>query len=66
MLADCHTKVIYFLSYRLTMDWESARNYCIERNWHWSLNVIDQAQREMEGMEEKIKKMESQPQAQRL
>ena len=48
------------------MDWESARNHCIERNWNWSLDLIDQAKSEMEEMEEKIKKLECQQNAQRL
>tara|TARA_Y100001968_G_C19093550_1_gene588914 strand:- start:393 stop:557 length:165 start_codon:yes stop_codon:yes gene_type:complete len=48
------------------MDWEAARKHCNERNWQWSLNLIDQVQMEMEELEEKIKKFESLQKAQRL
>ncbi len=30
------------------MDWESARKHCKERDWQWSLELINQAQQEME------------------
>lgn len=40
------------------MDWESAKNHCIERNWQWSLEFINQAQNEMEELEDKVKQLE--------
>ena len=42
------------------MDWESARKYCTERNWKWSLELIDQVQNEMKELEERVKKYEDQ------
>ncbi len=48
------------------MDWDSAKEHCTERNWQWSLALINQAQKEMEELEEKVKKMEEQQKAQRL
>ena len=48
------------------MDWESARKHCIERNWNWSLEVIDQAEQEFKELEDKLKKCQDQQKAQRL
>ena len=48
------------------MDWDSAKKYCSERNWQWSLDLIKEAQKEMEGLEKKIKKLEDQEKANRL
>ena len=48
------------------MDWDSAKGYCEERNWHWSLDMIKQAQKEMEELQDKINKLEEQQKAQRL
>ena len=48
------------------MDWEEARKHCIAKNWHWSLDLINQAQKEMEELEMKIKKLEDQEKAKRL
>ena len=48
------------------MDWESAKKHCIECNWKWSLEFIDQAEKEMKELEEKVKKYEDQQKAQRL
>ena len=48
------------------MDWESARKHCTERNWNWTLDVIDQAEKEIKELEEKLKKCEDQQKAQRL
>ena len=48
------------------MDWESAKKHCIERNWKWSLELIDLAEKEMEYLEEKVKKYEDLQKAQRL
>ena len=50
----------------LTMDWKSARQHCIERNWQWSLELIDQAEQEIKELELKLKKCEDQQKAQRL
>tara|TARA_B100000214_G_C23407318_1_gene374453 strand:+ start:330 stop:494 length:165 start_codon:yes stop_codon:yes gene_type:complete len=48
------------------MDWDSARQHCIERNWKWTLGFIEQAQKEMEELENRLKKCESQQKANRL
>ena len=48
------------------MDWDSAKQHCNERNWQWSLELINQAQKEMEALEKKIKKYEEQQKANRL
>ncbi len=48
------------------MDWESAKKHCKDRNWDWTLSIINQAQKEMEELEEKVKKLEDQEKAQRL
>ena len=48
------------------MDWDSAKQHCNERNWQWSLELINQAQKEMEELETKLKKCEDQQKANRL
>ena len=48
------------------MDWDSARKHCKERNWQWSLELIDQAEKEVKDLEERLKKSEDQQKAQRL
>ena len=48
------------------MDWDSAKQHCTERNWHWSLELINQVQKEMEDLEKKLKKCEDQQKANRL
>ena len=40
------------------MNWESAKKHCIDRNWQWSLELIEQAQKEINQFEAKIKKLE--------
>ena len=32
----------------LTMDWDTARAHCKEKNWKWTLDLIDTYQKEME------------------
>lgn len=48
------------------MDWDSAKRHCEERNWKWSLELISQAEKEMEYLETKLKKFEDQEKANRL
>ena len=48
------------------MDWESAKKHCSEREWEWSLEFIKEAQKEMQDLQEKIKKLEEQQKAYRL
>ena len=49
-----------------SMDWDSARKHCKDKNWQWSLDLINQTQQEMEELEKKVKKLEDQQKAQRL
>ena len=48
------------------MDWDSAKEHCKAKNWSWTLEFINQAQKEMQELEEKIKKLEDLQKAQRL
>ena len=48
------------------MDWDSAKQHCTEQNWQWSLELINQAQKEMQDLETKLKKCEDQQKANRL
>ena len=48
------------------MDWESSKKHCIDRNWKWSLDLINQAEKEIKDLEDKLKKCEEQQKAQRL
>ena len=48
------------------MDWDSAKQHCNERNWQWTLELINQVQIEMEELETKLKKCEDQQKANRL
>ena len=40
------------------MDWESAKKHCVERNWQWSLQLIKQAQKEVNYLEYKLETLE--------
>ena len=48
------------------MDWDSARKHCSERNWSWTLELINEAQKEMDDLEKRLKKLEDQQKANRL
>ncbi len=48
------------------MDWDSAKKHCKDQNWDWTLDLINKAQKEMEELEGKLKKLEDQQKAQRL
>ena len=56
----------HFIFCSLIMDWDSARKHCIDHNWQWSLELIEQVQEEMKELEAKVKKYEDQEKAQRL
>ena len=45
------------------MDWESAKKHCKANNWQWSLDLINEAQQEIEELEKKFKKLEDQQNA---
>tara|TARA_Y100001968_G_C19172306_1_gene626257 strand:+ start:151 stop:315 length:165 start_codon:yes stop_codon:yes gene_type:complete len=48
------------------MDWDSAKKHCTKRNWKWSLELINQLEKEMEDLEIKLRKCEEQQKADRL
>ena len=48
------------------MDWDAAKKHCEDKNWQWSLDLINQAQNEIDKLEAKVKKLEAQQKAQRL
>ena len=39
------------------MDWTKEKNYCRERNWDWSLQLIERCQKEVESLESQNKKL---------
>ena len=44
----------------LTMDWNTARAHCKEKNWKWTLDLIDKYQQEMEGLKDENVKLKRQ------
>ncbi|WP_320665014.1 hypothetical protein [Prochlorococcus sp. MIT 1223] len=48
------------------MNWDSAKKHCTERNWQWTLDLINQAEQEMQELEQNVKRLEDQQKAQRL
>ena len=48
------------------MDWEAAKAHCISRNWEWTLDLISQAEKEMNELQAKLRKLEEIQKAQRL
>ncbi len=44
----------------MTMDWNAAKAYCIEKNWKWTLNLIDKCQKEMEELKNENVKLKRQ------
>ena len=48
------------------MNWEAEKKHCIERNWQWSLALIDRCQKEIEVLEAENKKLRDLQKAQRL
>ncbi len=48
------------------MDWEIEKKHCKERNWQWTLALIEKCQKEMEELETENKKLKDQQKAQRL
>ena len=40
------------------MIWDSIKRHFNERNWHWSLSLVNQAQEEVEQLETKLKECE--------
>ncbi len=48
------------------MDWDKAKKHCEERNWLWTLDLIEQAQKEVNELENKVAQLEEHQKAQRL
>ena len=48
------------------MDWKSAKNHCIEKNWQWSLEFIEKCEKEFGEIENENKKLKDQQKADRL
>ncbi len=42
------------------MDWEFARKHCIERDWQWTLDLIDKCQKELEELKAENMKLKRQ------
>ena len=42
------------------MDWDSASAYCKEKNWKWTLALIDKYQKEMEELKDENIKLKRQ------
>ena len=42
------------------MDWNAARAHCKEKNWKWTLDLIDKYQKEMEELKDKNVKLKRQ------
>ncbi len=48
------------------MDLEHAKAHCKDRNWQWTLDLINKVQQEMKTLESENKKLKEQLNAQRL
>ena len=44
----------------LTIDWGAARAHCKEKNWKWTLDLIDTYQKEMEELKDENVKLKHQ------
>ncbi len=44
----------------LTMDWNGARKHCQEKDWQWTLDLIDKYQKEMEELKDQSLKLKRQ------
>ena len=42
------------------MDWDAARAHCKEKNWKWTLDLIDKYQKEMEELKDENVKLKLQ------
>ena len=40
------------------MDWQAAKEHCKEKNWEWSLNLINKAEKEMSDLQKKYKALQ--------
>ena len=44
----------------MTIDWNIARKHCTEKNWKWTLDLIDKYQKEMEELKDENVKLKRQ------
>ena len=44
----------------MTIDWNTARKHCTEKNWKWTLALIDKYQKEMEELKDENVKLKRQ------
>ena len=42
------------------MDWDAARKHCTERDWKWTLGLIDEYQKEMQELKDENVKLKRQ------
>ncbi len=42
------------------MNWNSAREHCKEKNWKWTMDLINKCQKEMEALEAENVKLKRQ------
>ncbi len=42
------------------MDWNAAKEHCSERNWKWTLGLIEKCQNEMEELKDENMKLKRQ------
>ena len=44
----------------LAMNWDAAREHCKEKNWKWTLDLIENYQKEMEELKDENVKLKRQ------
>ncbi len=44
----------------MTIDWNAARAHCIEKNWKWTLELIEKYKKEMEELKDENVKLKRQ------
>ncbi len=44
----------------MTINWDAARKHCAERDWKWTLNLIDEYQKEMQELKDENMKLKRQ------
>ncbi len=44
----------------MTINWEQEREHCIQRNWEWTLGLINRCQKEIEVLETENQKLKAQ------
>ncbi len=44
----------------MTVNWDAARTHCQEKNWKWTLDLIDKCQKEVEELKDENLKLKRQ------